>query len=147
MQPDSWSTKIEVTTNIETKSFFSTHIHTYIHYFISIKHSRNNYSPLFMHGLIIPCILYMLPYLFPAYYSSPPINGIDLPLPPRHNHPGILFLTTYKCHWFASSSTSQPPDTSQFLHIPFFFRSHETVSSYEIKEWIMEDMWDIKRVL
>jgi hypothetical protein len=30
---------------------------------------------------------------------------------------------------------------------PFLFRSHETVSSCEIKEWIMEDMWDIKRVL
>jgi hypothetical protein len=39
-----------------------------------------------MHGLIILCILYMLPYLFPTYSSSPPINGIALPLPPRHNH-------------------------------------------------------------
>jgi hypothetical protein len=30
---------------------------------------------------------------------------------------------------------------TQSLHIPFFFRSRE------MKEWIMEDMWDIKMVL
>jgi hypothetical protein len=34
----------------------------------------------------------------------------------------------------------QPLNTTQFLCIPFFFCSHE------IKEWIMEDMWAIKRV-
>jgi hypothetical protein len=33
------------------------------------------------------------------------------------------------------------------LCIPFFFRSYETTSSDEIKEWIMEDMWDIKSTL
>jgi hypothetical protein len=39
-----------------------------------------------MDDLTIPCILYMLPYLFPAYSSSPPINDIALPLSPRRNH-------------------------------------------------------------
>jgi mannitol-specific phosphotransferase system IIBC component len=42
-------------------------------YFISIKHSRPNYYPLVyssMHELIIPCILYMLPYLLFLAYSS-----------------------------------------------------------------------------
>jgi hypothetical protein len=43
-------------------------------YFISIKYSRHNYSPLLhssMHTLIIPCVLYMLSYLlFLAYYSG-----------------------------------------------------------------------------
>jgi hypothetical protein len=36
---------------------------------------------------------------------------------------------------------------SQSFRIPFFFRSCEIASSRKIKEWIMEDMWDIKRVL
>jgi hypothetical protein len=42
---------------------------------------------------------------------------------------------------------SQPLDMYQSLRIPFFFHSRETASSREIKEWIMEDMWDIKRVI
>jgi hypothetical protein len=54
-----------------------------------LLHSRHNYSPLFhlsMHDPTIPCILYMLPYLFPTYFSSSPIYDIDLPFPPRRNH-------------------------------------------------------------
>jgi hypothetical protein len=39
-----------------------------------------------MHNLIIPCILYMLPFVFLAYSSSPSINDIALPLPLHHNH-------------------------------------------------------------
>jgi hypothetical protein len=43
-------------------------------YFLSIKYSCHNYSPLFhssMHALIIPYILYMLScLLFLAYYSG-----------------------------------------------------------------------------
>jgi hypothetical protein len=39
-----------------------------------------------MCDLIIPCSLYMFPYLFLAYSSSSPINGIDLPVPPLRNY-------------------------------------------------------------
>jgi hypothetical protein len=70
--------------------------------------------------MIIPCILYMFSYLF--------------------------LLADYKWHCSVSYSTSQPIDMSQSLCIPFFFCSCKTMSSREIKEWIMENMWDIKRV-
>jgi hypothetical protein len=62
---------------------------TNMQYFFSIKHSCHDHSPLFhslMHGLVIPCILYMLPYLFLVYSSSLHINGIALPLPPCRNY-------------------------------------------------------------
>jgi hypothetical protein len=35
---------------------------------------------------------------------------------------------------------------SIFVH-PLFFRSCRTVNPREIKEWILVDMWDIKKVL
>jgi hypothetical protein len=53
---------------------------------------------------------------------------------------GIFLLIDYKWYRSASSSTSQPLDMSQSLCISFFFRSHETASFREMKEWIMKDM-------
>jgi hypothetical protein len=72
----SWSTKIEVARNCQNKIIFQ-------------YPQTCNYSPLFhssMHNLTIPCILYMLPYLFPVYSYTLPINDIAFPLPPRRNH-------------------------------------------------------------
>jgi hypothetical protein len=89
----SWSTKIRVARNHRNKIDFLAP--TTMQYFLSIKHRCHNYSPLFhssMHGLIIPCILYMLPYLFPIYSSLPLINGIALPLPPHRNHYTLSIL-------------------------------------------------------
>jgi hypothetical protein len=86
MQLVSWSIKIGVTCYCRNNFFL---VPTDIQYFFSIKHSRHNYCPLLhssMHDLTIPCIPYMLPYLFQAYFYSPPINGIALPLPQRCSH-------------------------------------------------------------
>jgi hypothetical protein len=61
--------------------------------------------------------------------------------------PDLFLLIAYIWYWSTFSSTSQPLDTSQSLRISFLFLSHDTVSSRKMKEWIMEDMWGIKRVL
>jgi hypothetical protein len=76
-------------------------------YFLYIKYSRHNYSPLFhslIHSLTIPCLL------------SLSIGDI-----------------TYKWYYSTSFSTSQPLDMSQSLCTLFNFRSCGTACSTEIR--------------